>query len=256
VHGSKIAGEIPTFRSISASWRVTNRYPGALDGPFRRAAPAALLSAARWLPLRAMAARRGGAIDAIRQRHPRFAAAVLADARVTARYRGERAEFRSRADAVVQVLRLAWQSDAFCALVCYRAKARMQARGVPVLPRLAHRLAMALAQVCIGDPVVVHPGVYVAHGQVVVDGLVEVHSGVVLFPWVTIGLRAGELRGPTIEHDVHVGTGAKVIGPIVVGARARIGANAVVVRDVPAGCVAVGVPARVVPHDGGSAADA
>ena len=69
---------------------------------------------------------------------------------------------------------------------------------MPVLPRLAHRLAMALAQVSIGDPVVVEPGVYVVHGQIVIDGIVEIGGGTVVSPFVTIGLRAGELRGPTV----------------------------------------------------------
>ena len=84
-------------------------------------------------------------------------------------------------------------SDAFLAQALYRVKARLQALGVPVLPRIAHRLAMALAQVSIGDPVVVHPGVYIVHGQVVIDGLVEIHSGATICPWVTIGLRAGDV---------------------------------------------------------------
>ena len=69
----------------------------------------------------------------------------------------------------------------------------MQALGVPLLPRLAHRLAMAIAQVSIGDPVVIEPGIYIVHGQVVVDGLVEIQSGVVIAPLVTIGLRAGDV---------------------------------------------------------------
>ena len=137
-----------------------------------------------------------------------------------------------------------WVSDAFLAQALYRAKARLQALGVPVLPRLAHRLAMITGQVCIGDPVVVQPGVYIAHGQVVIDGFVHIGRGVVLFPWVTIGLRAGNFRGPSIGQDVHVGTGAKVIGPIQIGAGARIGANAVVVNDVPEGATVVGIPAR------------
>jgi len=141
---------------------------------------------------------------------------------------------------------LMWVSDAFLAQACYRAKARMQALGIPVVPRVAHRLAMMTAQVCIGDPVVVHPGVYLAHGQVVIDGFVEVHRGVVIFPWVTIGLRGGNIQGPTIGRDVHIGTGAKVIGPVTVGPRARIGANAVVVDDVADGTTVVGSPARAV----------
>jgi serine O-acetyltransferase len=188
----------------------------------------------------------GHPLAEVRAQHPPFLEAVVADAALAARYLGRRSEFRSRTDALVQSARLAWESDAFVGLVLYRAKARLQALGIPVLPRIAHRLAMSLAQVCIGDPVVVHPGVYIAHGQVVIDGFVEVHSGAVLFPWVTLGLRDGVYQGPTIEADVHLGSGAKVIGPVTIGAGARIGANAVVLHDVPAGAVAVGVPARVV----------
>jgi serine O-acetyltransferase len=181
---------------------------------------------------------------AIRARFPGFVEAVLADARVTAGYRGERSEFRSRLDALAQIVRLCVASDAFLAQVLYRTKASLQARGVPLLPRLAHRLAMASAQVSIGDPVIVQPGVYIVHGQVVVDGLVEIGTGVTIAPWVTIGLRAGDFRGPTIEDGAQIGTGAKVIGPVRVGAGARIGANAVVTDDIPAGVTAVGAPAR------------
>jgi serine O-acetyltransferase len=181
---------------------------------------------------------------AIRSRHPRLREALVADARVTALYRGERHEFGSRIDVVAQILRLAWVSDAFLAQALYRAKARLQALGVPVLPRLAHRLAMATAQISIGDPVVVHPGVYIIHGQFVADGLVEIHSGVVIAPFVTIGLRAGDVRGATLESNVSIGTGAKVIGGVRIGSGAQVGANAVVVDDVPPGTTVVGAPAR------------
>jgi serine O-acetyltransferase len=179
-----------------------------------------------------------------RARHPRFIAAVIADARVTASYRAERSEFNGRVDAALQALRLMYVSDAFLAQTFYRAKARLQALGVPVLPRIFHRLAMATAQVCIGDPVIVQPGLYLAHGQVVIDGFVEIHRGVVIFPWVTVGLRAGDFQGPTIGRNVHIGTGAKVIGPVTVHKGARIGANSVVTRDVAPGTTVVGAPAH------------
>ena len=182
----------------------------------------------------------------VRARHPHFVHALMADAKTTAAYRSERYEFRGRLDALTQALRLMWVSDAFFAQSCYRAKARMQALHIPILPRIAHRLAMMTAQVCIGDPVVVRPGIYIAHGQVVIDGFVEIQRGTVLLPWVTIGLRAGDFHGPTIGRGVQVGTGAKVLGPVTIGPNASIGANAVVVDDVAANTTVVGMPARPV----------
>lgn len=187
--------------------------------------------------------RRRAALDSVRARHPRFVEALIADARTTAAYRGERFEFRSRLDALVQAVRLMWVSDAFLAQTAYRAKARLQALRVPVLPMVAHRLAMVVAQVSIGDHVVVEPGLYLAHGQVVIDGFVELGPGVVVFPWVTIGLRPPDLTGPVVEAFAQIGTGAKVLGPVTIGVGARVGANAVVLDDVPADATAVGVPA-------------
>jgi serine O-acetyltransferase len=190
--------------------------------------------------------------QAIRARHPHLREAVVADARVTALYRGERHEFRSRLDAVAQIVRLAWVSDAFAAQALYRAKARLQALGVPVLPRLCHRLAMMLAQVSIGDPVIMAPGVYIIHGQFVADGMVEIGAGAVIAPWVTIGLRAGDVRGATLEPGVSIGTGAKLIGGVRIGAGASIGANAVVLDDVAPGVTVVGAPARPIRSNPGA----
>jgi serine O-acetyltransferase len=183
---------------------------------------------------------------AVRDRHPRVFTAIRADARLAAANRGERYEFRSGADAAVQAIRLAIFTDSFLALALYRVKAALQRWRVPLLPAIAHRLAIMTGQISIGDPVVIEPGIYVPHGQIVVDGFVEIGRGVTIAPFVTIGLVAGELQGPTIARHVQIGTGAKIIGPVTVGADATIGANAAVVDDVPAKATVVGAPARPV----------
>jgi serine O-acetyltransferase len=175
-----------------------------------------------------------------------FFAAVFADAKLAAHVRGERNEFRGRFDAVVQTIRLMVVTDAFIGQVCYRAQARLDRLGVPILPYLFHRLAMMTAQVCVGRTVVMQPGVLIAHGQVVIDGFAEVHRGAVIYPWVTIGLRHSQYPGPTIGRRARIGTGAKVLGRLTVHRDAKVGANAVVTEDVPPGVTVVGVPARPV----------
>ncbi len=190
-------------------------------------------------------------MHAVRSRHPRVADAVRADVDAALRYRGETRRTDTTGAVVRQAVRLAVVSDAFLAQCCYRAKARAQARRIPLLPHLLHRLAIISGQVCIGDPVLVDPGIYIPHGQVVVDGFTHVGAGAVLSPFVTVGLKAGYPIGPTLEQNVYLGTGAKVFGPVTLGAGARVGANAVVTGDVPSGATAVGVPARVIEPDRG-----
>jgi serine O-acetyltransferase len=181
-----------------------------------------------------------------RVHQPRFVRAVFGDTKMCAAARGERKEFRGRFDAAFQALRLIWLTDAFLAQVLYRAQARFDALGVPLLPRVTQGLAIMTGQVCVGRAVVMEPGVCIPHGQVVIDGHVEIERDVVILPWVTIGPSGGDSRGPVIERGVRIGTGAKVLGRITVHRDAKIGANAVVLEDVPVGATVAGVPARVV----------
>ena len=173
-------------------------------------------------------------------------AALLADARATAAFRGERHEFHSRLDAAWQLLRLAVVSDAYLAQALYRLRVAARGRRLPVLPVLLRRLTIVSAGLYVDDRAVIHPGVYVVHGQVVVDGPVEVHPGTVIAPAVTLSAGGSDGR-LVIGPGTSVGTGARVLGAVRVGARARIGAGSVVLEDVPAGATAVGVPARVTP---------
>lgn len=205
-----------------------------------------------------LAAMRGGEKTGIRAKsntarsqHPHFFAAVLADARVTSQHRGRPLQEASWMSVLLEVARLAWESDGFLAQAMYRAKARLQSLGIPILPRIMHRLAISTSGLDIGDLVLIHPGVHLAHGQIVIEGVVEVHPGTTIFPFVTIGLRAPEAVGPTIGPRVAIGSGAKVIGDLRIGELAKIGANAVVLADVPARTTVVGVPAAAQTGQGG-----
>ena len=191
-----------------------------------------------------MDARRREFKQALRSRHPGFIEAVLADAAITSRNRSRPLAGQGRARILAEAVRLCWESDGFLAQVMYRGKARLQALGVPILPRILHRLAILTSGLYIGDPVLVHPGVHIAHGQIVIDGIVEVGSGTVIFPFTTIGLVAGKVAGPTIGEGVTVGSGSRVLGGISIGAGAKIGANSVVLEDVAPGTTVVGAPAR------------
>jgi serine O-acetyltransferase len=91
--------------------------------------------------------------------------------------------------------------------------------------------------------VVEHQGGIVIHGNAVIGDACVIRQG------VTLGNRdeRSPAAAPRLGRGVSVGAGAKILGGVVIGDRARIGANAVVLIDVPAGATAVGVPARVVP---------
>ena len=146
------------------------------------------------------------------------------------------------------VIRLVWQADDFLALALYRLRTVMLDAPfpVPILPKLLHILSAQLSDIRIGDWTVLEAGIYIPHGHIVIDGLVKVGHGSVLRPWITLGLVHGGIVGPTLAERVSVGTGAKILGDVKIGAFAKIGANAVVISDVPAGATAIGVPARVI----------
>jgi serine O-acetyltransferase len=101
----------------------------------------------------------------------------------------------------------------------------------------------------------IHPGArigrrfFIDHGMGVVIGeTAEIGDDVTLYHGVTLGGTSWNKgkRHPTLADEVVVGAGAKILGPIEIGKRAKVGSNAVVVRDVPPGCTAVGIPARIV----------
>ena len=121
------------------------------------------------------------------------------------------------------------------------------------LGRLASHFGRALTGIEIHPGAQIGPGFFIDHGMGVVIGeTTEIGANVTLYHGVTLGgtsWKKGK-RHPTIEDDVVIGAGAKVLGAITIGARTRIGANAVVVKDVPPDSVVVGVPGRVTHRHG------
>jgi serine O-acetyltransferase len=111
----------------------------------------------------------------------------------------------------------------------------------------------------------IHPGakigqgVFIDHGMGVVIGeTAEVGDGCTIYHGVTLGgtsLYKGAKRHPTLGRDVVVSAGAKVLGGFEVGDGAKIGSNAVVIKPVPAGATAVGIPARIILSKEGQSAD-
>lgn len=101
----------------------------------------------------------------------------------------------------------------------------------------------------------IHPGArigrnfFIDHGFVVIGETAVIGDDVTIYQCVTLGGTSpdngvGGKRHPTLSDGVIIGSGAQVLGPILVGARARVGANAVVTKDVPEGAVMVGIPAK------------
>lgn len=142
-------------------------------------------------------------------------------------------------------------AESWLAAWLFRAKVRLRAAGVPLLPGVCDMLSRSIFRVSIGNRVKIGPGLMMTHGNVIIDGRTSIGKNCQINPWVTIGLSNSKklgfsVEGPTIGDHVHIGTGAKVLGPITVGDHVRIGANAVVVHDVPRNVTVVGAPARVV----------
>jgi serine O-acetyltransferase len=141
--------------------------------------------------------------------------------------------------------------ESWLAVALYRTKMRLLTLRVPVLPGICDTLSRALFGVQIGNKVEAGPGLMITHGHVVIDGRTKIGKHCQINPWVTIGLSNSRklgfsVDGPTIGDHVHIGTGAKVLGPVKIGDYARIGANAVVVHDVPDNVTVVGIPARII----------
>jgi serine O-acetyltransferase len=137
----------------------------------------------------------------------------------------------------------------FWALLFHRLAHPLRAVGVPFIPRLLSQFARFLTGIEIHPGAVIGAGLFIDHGSGVVIGETAIiGNDVLIFHGVTLGgvdSRPGR-RHPLVGSGGVVGAGAKVLGAITIGDEAKIGAQSVVLIDVPPGATAVGIPARVI----------
>jgi len=137
----------------------------------------------------------------------------------------------------------------FHAILSHRVTHRLQKWGVPFLPRILSQIAKFFTGIEIHPAARIAPGFFIDHGMGVVIGETsEIGENCLLYQGVTLG-GTGKDKGkrhPTLGNNVIVGAGAKVLGAITIGDYVKIGANAVVLKSVPAYSIVVGVPGRVI----------
>jgi serine O-acetyltransferase len=139
------------------------------------------------------------------------------------------------------------------ALLSHRVAHVLHAAGVPMVPRALALATRSLTGIEIHPAARVGEGLFIDHGMGVVIGeTAEIGENVTLYQGVTLGgtgFATGK-RHPTVQDNVTIGSGAKLLGPITIGHGAKIGANSVVIHDVPANSTVVGNPGHPVRVDG------
>ena len=139
------------------------------------------------------------------------------------------------------------------ALLSHRISHALHEAGVPLLPRLLAYVTTAVTGVEIHPAARIGRGLFIDHGAGVVIGeTAEVGDHVTIYQGVTLGgtgFATGK-RHPTVEDNVTIGSGAKLLGPITIGHGSKIGANSVVIHDVPPHSTVVGVPGHPVRVEG------
>lgn len=137
----------------------------------------------------------------------------------------------------------------FHAILFHRINHFVWNSGIPVVPRLLSHIARFLTGIEIHPAAKIGPGFFIDHGMGVVIGeTTEVGENCLLYQGVTLGGTGKEKgkRHPTLGNNVVVGTGAKILGAIIIGDNVKIGANAVVLESVPDYAIVVGVPGKVI----------
>ncbi|CAB1261912.1 Serine acetyltransferase [Clostridiaceae bacterium BL-3] len=135
------------------------------------------------------------------------------------------------------------------ALIHYRISHFFYKKKFFFIARVISQISRMFTGIEIHPGAKIGKGLFIDHGMGVVIGeTAEVGDNVTLYHGVTLGGTGKDTgkRHPTIGNNVFIGSGAKILGPIVVGDNVKIGANAVVLKDIPSDCTAVGIPVRII----------
>ena len=139
------------------------------------------------------------------------------------------------------------------ALVFYRIAHKLWEWKLPIIPRWLSQVARFFTGIEIHPGAAIGSKLFIDHGMgVVVGETAIIGDNVLLYQGVTLGGTGKECgkRHPTVGNNVVIGTGAKVLGNITIGDNSYIGANAVVIKDVPANSTVVGIPGRITKQEG------
>lgn len=136
-------------------------------------------------------------------------------------------------------------------MIFYRIGNAAFRRRIPLVPLLCNALIRLFNNCVVDTRMQIGKGSQFAYGGIatVVHAKAVIGEQVMIGQCVTIGGRSGHPTLPVIEDHVYIGAGAQILGPVTIGAHAVIGANAVVIQDVPPHAVVAGVPARIIRID-------
>jgi serine O-acetyltransferase len=158
---------------------------------------------------------------------------------------------RDRDPAATSDIEVILTYPGFQARQLHRVAHALHTRGVRVFPRVISHLNRAITGIEIHPGAKIGEGFFIDHGMGVVIGeTTEIKDNVHMYQGVTLGGTSTkrEKRHPTLENNVSVGAGAKIIGAVTIGENASIGAGSVVVTNVPANATVVGVPGHIVAY--------
>jgi serine O-acetyltransferase len=166
---------------------------------------------------------------------------------------GELKAAKDRDPAAKGLLEIALLYPGVHAIIAYRITNLLWRLRIPLIPRLISQIARFFTGIEIHPGAKIGQGLFIDHGMGVVVGETSiVGDNVTLFQGVTLGGTGKETgkRHPTLGDNIVVGTGAKILGNINIGSNSYVGANAVVIKNVPPNSTVVGVPGHITKQDG------